>query len=128
MKNDGKFQILFEDKTQFIGNLFNKDWGKIPDQKRIKEIVFTFGNKSIKMENFQEYNLTFETWAIVGGKSKIVNITLAGRKDSESILIIFDCQRGKILRKEAEKFKELPWISSTWKKGIVGETAKDYHG
>jgi len=128
MNKDGLFQVTYEDKTEFIGSLFQKDWCKVSDVKRIKEIIFTFGNKSIKMENCREYNLTFETHSIIGKGNKIANITLAGRCDNKSILIIYDMAQQKIIRKNVDKYKEYRWISSTWKKGVATGIARDYHG
>jgi hypothetical protein len=128
MNKMGLFQIQYEDETQFKGYLFQQDWGKIPDHKRIKEIIFSVGNKTVKMESFQEYNLTFETHVMIGKAGRIVNVTLVGRGDSHSILHIFDCVNGKILRKEVDKYKEYQWVSSTWKEGIQNGVPKDYHG
>lgn len=128
MKNNGLFQIKFDDKTQFVGNLFQHEWGKISDTQKILEIIFTFGEKMVKMENFLEYNLTYETHTIIGKKAKIVNITLVGRKENSSILLIFNFKNGKLYKKEVEKYKEYGnLISNTWKKGIIGNTPKIYY-
>lgn len=128
MNKDGLFQIKFDDGNTFLGNLFEKDWGKIPEDKRIQEIVFTLGDKPVKMENFREYNLTFETHVLIGKGSRIVNVALAGRGKDKSVMLIYDCLQGKIIRKETERYKEYQWISSTWKKGIKNGIPKDYHG
>ena len=127
MKNDGVFQIKFEDGTKFVGNLFKRNWREIPDKKRIKDIMFSFGDKHVKMENFREYNLTFETHVKIGENPRIVNITLAGRSDNSSVLIIYDWVTGKVLRKEVEKYREYEWICSTWRKGVNMGEPHDYH-
>lgn len=128
-KNDGGFQIKFDDGTNFVGNLFNKDWRNIPDTKEIKNIVFTYGGRPIKMENFREYNLTMEIHSVFGKQQKIANITLVGRADNHSILIIYNFKTGKLIRKQVTKYKEYgDMIVSTWKKGINNGVPQDYHG
>lgn len=128
MNKQGMFQIKFVDGENFIGNLFEKDWGKIPEEKRILEIVFSLGDKPVKMIGFSEYNLTFETHVLIGKGSRIVNATLAGRAKDKSVLLIYDCLKAKIVRKEVKPYEEYQWISSTWKQGIKDGTPKDYHG
>lgn len=127
MNKEGVFQIKFEDGTVFVGNLFNKDWRKISDKQRIKEILFSFGERHIKMENYREYNLTFETHVLIGKQPTIVNITLAGRADNNSVLIVFDLTTGQLLRKKVDKYCEYEWICSTWKKGTTQGVAKEYY-
>lgn len=118
MNDNGLFQIKFENGTHFLGNLFNKDWSRVEDNLKIKEIIFTLGKKSVKMENFREYNLVFETHVKTGKRGLVVNVTLAGRGYNNSIVLIFDCIKGKIIRKEVDKYCEFPWICQGWKKGI----------
>lgn len=125
---DGTFKIIYLDTTEFIGNLFNKDWKKVFDYKGIKVITFAFGNKIIQMENFREYNLTMEIYARMGFKQRLNNITLVGRTDDKSILIIFDMNLKKIIKKEIDKYTEYGnFLSSTWKKGTIFGIPKTYH-
>lgn len=128
MTNNGVFQIKFEDGTTFVGNLFKSQWREVPNKKRIKEITFSFGDRSVKLENYREYNIAWETHAIVGKNTQsIVNITLAGRAEDYSTVMIFDCINGKLSRKKVDKFSEYPWNCPTWKQGITNGVPKDYH-
>ena len=128
MNNDGIFTITFNDDTTFEGNLFNKDWGKIDETKAIKEIVFVYGGRRIKMENFREYNLTMEIHSVFGKKQQLRNITLTGRDDNYSTLLMFDFKEGEVVRKVVTKYTEYGnLIATTWKKGLTSGIAKDYY-
>lgn len=128
-QNNGNFQIRFLDNTSFNGNLFQKQWRMISDNKEIKDIVFTFGGSTIRMSDYLEYNLTYESIVIVGKKPQITNISLVGRKESSSDIIIFNFKTSTVDKKEISKYTEYGnMISDTWKKGIEKGDPKCFHG
>ncbi len=128
MTGDGNFWLTFHDNTSYKGNLFNKDWSRLPNDVVIKEVIFSFGGRSVKMVNMREYNLTYETHVVMGKGEIIRNITLVGRCDKNSILHVFDFKTQEIVRVEVPLYTEYGnWISSTWKKGVQEGKPEDYH-
>lgn len=125
--DSGIFTVGYLDGTNFIGNLFSKDWNKI-ENKPISEIIFVFADNVVKLQEFNEYNLTIENIAIVGKTAPMINnITFAGRDNEKSTLYIFDFKTKHLVKKITHLNKEYGNLTSnTWKSGIINGKAKDY--
>jgi hypothetical protein len=128
MKNqNGLFQIEYADNSKHVGNILNKEWSTSP-KKPIRSLLFIFGNRTIKLENYWEYDLTMEVINIFGQKPRISNIMIVGRKENCSDCIKFDFTNGEINKYEsAKRFEYGNLISNTWIKGINGLIPKCYH-
>lgn len=115
---EAKFIASFTDNATFVGDLFKKQWSDIPI-KEIKSLYIEFAGRNVKMEDYLEYDLTFEQQKITNKATRIAYVTLVGRRKEVSDVIVFDLIKGKIRKFEGQHGKEYGnLISSTWKRGI----------
>ncbi len=123
---NGLFEITYSDNTSYIGNLLKKQWN-LGSDKPIKAVIFKY-IKTVKMEGYEEYDLTCEMIHVVGRKPAIKVIRLIGRKRDMSDVIEFNFAKGEINKFECEKNTEYGNLtSSTWKEGVKNTITRCYY-
>ena len=111
------YKIFFEDKSIFTGWSLDKSRKNVPD-KPIKALVYFFDRKKIVLKDYISYNHFIEK-VHVGGKTRITQILLIGRKKNESHLIIINFKDKKVFKEIVEIGKEYQTpLLKGWKRGI----------
>ena len=117
------YKIAYEDGSSFIGGLPEASkWNDIED-KPIKKLEYSIGNRAIIMEDYDGYNHLVE-YALLSTKGKfLTKIILMGSEGNNVTSIIFNLKKHSIERQNAKLGYEYNGkITTGWKLGILNKT------
>lgn len=114
------YTITFEDNNIFVGGEpEDSKWNDIPN-KAIKQIKYTYKNKTIVLEGYNEYcHIKKKGNFLIGNFNGILQVILMARTKKESQLFIWDLIKGEFYTATTEIDKEYNGKKVTgWKKGL----------
>ena len=114
-----KFNLIFNDNSQFNGNIIpNCDWGSVKN-KPIKFLEFTVNNHIYTFSGFKEYNIKHEKMAL--GLHGISKILIFARGENKSFVLTLDNMKKAIYYNITESGHEYGGIIvSDWREGVTG--------
>jgi hypothetical protein len=119
------FRIVYEDCSIFLGgNLIDSKWNQI--NKPIKSLIYKFGNKTIYMAGYQEYNHLITRQNIINTQQRrISGIFLMGNNKNKIQIIEINLIKNEIITYERIKGKEYNnALTSGWKIGIINQISQ----
>lgn len=115
-----KFNITYEDGTNFQGDPFKSEWNNIDQSKKIIKFEYVVGQLYLALEGYKQYNHLLEYTAL--GQQGLVKIFLMGRKEEITDIIVIDVKQNKIYKDEKPIYCEYgKQILSGWQEGILKE-------
>lgn len=113
------YKIIYEDESTFVAgkDLENSKWNEMPD-KPIRRIEYTLLNRTLILENYEEYNhLVMKASVLFSKLSGVIKVILVTKEKENINKFTFNLLTNQIILDENCEDKKSS--STGWKKGIA---------